>query len=97
MTHPAVAQLDRTTLDFAVGGGDDEIGLCASVAFLCALALALTDGLDGADDGRAGCYGGDDAQNHIWEWLRCESTKWRCDSDMEYFTTTFAEVVTEVI
>ncbi len=75
MTHSAVAQLDRTTIDFAARGRDDEISLCTSVAFLCALALALADSFDGADNGWAGCYGGYDAQDHIWEWRRCESLK----------------------
>lgn len=41
-----------------------QIRLRAAVFLARVLRLALSDGLGGADDGGAGCYGGEDAEDH---------------------------------
>ena len=65
-THPAIAQHNRATIDLAVRARNHEICFGASMLFFSALALALADRFGRAYDGGAGCYGSQNAEDHVW-------------------------------
>ena len=65
MTNSSVVQYDGPPVDLAVHTRDDKVRLCATVLFLSALVLALTDRLSCANDGWTGRNGCDDAKDHV--------------------------------
>ena len=69
-TDFVILQDDQTAIDLAALRGVlrtccYEIGLLATMLFPLVLCLALAHGFCGADDGGAGCDGGEDTEYHI--------------------------------